>query len=110
MLGSTIAMTDSAGAVAASYTYEPYGKAANTMTNNSQTYTGREDDGTGLYYYRARYYHPGLSRFISEDPIEYGGGPNVYGYVGGNPIMFSFFWTSPGSTSPLGDIGIEDRS
>ncbi len=59
-LGSTIAMTDSAGAVAASYTYEPYGKASKTGTSsNSQTYTGREDDGTGLYYYRARYYHPG---------------------------------------------------
>jgi len=32
-------------------------------------YTGRENDGTGLYYYRARYYHPGAKRFIAEDPI-----------------------------------------
>ncbi len=86
-LGSTIAMTDSADAVAASYTYEPYGKASKTGTSsNTQTYTGREDDGTGLYYYRARYYHPGLSRFISEDPIEYVAGPNVYGYVDGDPV------------------------
>jgi len=27
------------------------------------------DDGTGIYYYRARYYHPGRQRFIGEDPI-----------------------------------------
>jgi uncharacterized protein RhaS with RHS repeats len=32
------------------------------------------DDGTGIYYYRARYYHPQLQRFISEDPIGVGGG------------------------------------
>jgi RHS repeat-associated protein len=29
----------------------------------------RENDGTGLYYYRARYYSPELQRFISQDPI-----------------------------------------
>ena len=48
--------------------------------------TTRELDGTGLYYYRARYYHPTLSRFISEDPIEYAAGANVYAYVGGDPV------------------------
>ena len=36
---------------------------------NSYQYTGRENDGTGLYFYRARYYAPALGRFISEDPI-----------------------------------------
>ncbi len=30
---------------------------------------GREDDGTGLYYYRARYYVPVPGWFISEDPL-----------------------------------------
>ena len=51
-------------------------------------YTGREDDGLGLYYYRARYYNPSQGRFISEDPIELAGGVNLYAYVGGNPISF----------------------
>src|SRR5437867_3317558 len=40
---------------------------------------------TGLHYYRARYYHPGLQRFISEDPIGFGGGPNLYAYVLNSP-------------------------
>jgi RHS repeat-associated protein len=88
-LGSTVALTDAAGAVQSSYTYEAYGKAAKsgTATTNSQTYTGREDDGTGLYYYRARYYNPTISRFVSEDPIGLAGGINTYGYVGGNPVL-----------------------
>jgi hypothetical protein len=36
---------------------------------------------------RARYYHPTLQRFISEDPIgSAGGGPNLYAYVADSPI------------------------
>ena len=60
---------------------------------NSLEYTGRENDGTGIYFYRSRYYDPVLKRFISEDPIGLAGGQNVYSYVGGAPI---------GSIDPLG--------
>jgi RHS repeat-associated protein len=52
-------------------------------------FTGREEDGTALNYYRARYYHPGLQRFISEDPIGFAGGDtNLYAYVANNPLLF----------------------
>jgi RHS repeat-associated protein len=71
VLGSAMALADSAGAVQMEYTYEPFGKTTVTGASNSNPfrYTGRENDGTELYYYRARYYHPGLQRFVSEDPI-----------------------------------------
>jgi RHS repeat-associated protein len=50
-------------------------------------YAGREDDGTGLYYYRARYYDPVIGRFISEDPLGFAAGDvNFYAYVGNNPV------------------------
>lgn len=70
-LGSPVAVTDATGMVQTEYTYEPFGRTVVTgaMNSSSYQYTGRENDGTGLYYYRARYYHPGLQRFISEDPI-----------------------------------------
>ena len=42
-----------------------------------------------LHSYRARYYHPGLQRFISEDPIGFEGGINVYAYVVNDPMSFS---------------------
>ena len=51
-------------------------------------YTGRENDGNGLYYYRARYYNPSIGRFISEDPIGFRGGINFYAYVRNNPTLF----------------------
>jgi RHS repeat-associated protein len=43
----------------------------------------------GLLYYRARYYDPGLKRFISEDPIGIDAGLNLAVYVSGNPTNFS---------------------
>ena len=69
-LGSTIALADAAGTMQTEYTYEPFGRTTVTglTSNNSSQFTSRENDGTGLYYYRARYYDVGLDRFISEDP------------------------------------------
>jgi RHS repeat-associated protein len=58
-------------------------------TSDPIQYTSRENDGTGLYFYRARYYDPVLKRFIGSDPIGLAGGMNTYGYVGGNPISRS---------------------
>ena len=92
-LGSTVALTDSTGAVQQTYAYEPYGEVQATGTSdNPYQYTGRENDdqslGTGLYYYRARYYSPTLKRFISEDPMGLAEGLNEYAYVAGNPVGF----------------------
>jgi RHS repeat-associated protein len=57
--------------------------------SNSYQYTGRENDGTGLNYYRARYYDPTLQRFISEDPIGFAAGDlNLYGYTNNSPTNF----------------------
>lgn len=70
-LGSPIMVADNAGVVQTEYTYESFGRAtaSGALNISSYQYTGRENDGTGLYYYRARYYDPQIQRFISEDPI-----------------------------------------
>src|SRR5206468_659042 len=58
-LGSTLALSNASGAVATSYSYEAFGKTTITgASSNPFQYTGREDDGTGLFYYRARFYNP----------------------------------------------------
>lgn len=91
-LGSTVALADNTGALQTQYTYEPFGVTTQTgaTSTSSYKYTGREDDGTGLYYYRARYYQPRLQRFIAEDPIGFlGGDVNLYGYVLNNPTRFA---------------------
>lgn len=73
------------------YAYSPYGETATLGPDggNSIQFTGRENDGTGLYYYRARYYDPVLGkRFISEDPLGIAGGVNVYEYALSDPISY----------------------
>ncbi|MEI7997552.1 MAG: RHS repeat-associated core domain-containing protein, partial [Methylococcaceae bacterium] len=88
-LGSTRALADDAGALSTSYAYDPYGKgtASGEASTNPFQYTGRENDGTGLYYYRARYYHPGAQRFVSEDKIGFSSGSfNLYTYVKNRPV------------------------
>jgi RHS repeat-associated protein len=87
---NVIKLLDSTQAITDSYSYEAYGTTTHgTGTNgNSQQYTGRENDGTGLYFYRARYYLPAAGRFVAEDPIGIVGGINFYAYVEGNPISF----------------------
>lgn len=77
------------------YAYSPYGEVAvlGPDGGNSLQYTGRENDGTGLYFYRARYYDPVLKRFVSEDPAGISAGLNFYGFVDGDPIS---------KTDPLG--------
>ena len=89
-LGSVLAQTDGTGAVQTQYGYSPYGETQTTGSadGNPVQYTGRENDQTGLYFYRERYYDPQLKRFISEDPIGLGGGINTYAYVEGDPVSF----------------------
>lgn len=93
-LGSAIALTDGAGVIQTTYRYEPYGATAadGTASSNTYQYTAREADD-GLYYYRNRYYSPGMQRFISEDPLGFAAGSNMYAYVEGDPIN---------NTDPLG--------
>jgi RHS repeat-associated protein len=90
-LRSVVAQANDDQSIANFYAYAPYGQAATLGADlgNALQYTGRENDETGLYYYRARYYDPAMRRFISEDPIGLAGGLNLFSYVGGNPISFN---------------------
>lgn len=95
-LGSSVALTDGSGAVQTEYAYEPFGAttASGASTTNAFGFTGREADGTGLHYYRARYYDARRQRFISEDPI---------GFDAGDANLHAYVWNAPGNwVDPLG--------
>jgi RHS repeat-associated protein len=89
-LGSTVALVNSSGTVGTQYTYDPFGAATSTgsASSNRAQYVGRENTGVGLHYYRARFYTPSVGRFISEDPLGYVDGPNLYAYVQNSPTNF----------------------
>jgi RHS repeat-associated protein len=89
ILGSTILLTDTSASTIASYIFDPFGNTATSgSSTNTYQFMGRESDGTGLYYFRARYYNPSFQRFISEDPKGLGAGINSYAFVADSPTNF----------------------
>jgi RHS repeat-associated protein len=84
--GSIVAVTNASGNAIAVNTYDEYGIPAATNLGRFQ-YTGQAWlPELGMYYYKARIYSPTLGRFMQSDPIGYGAGMNIYGYVGGDPV------------------------
>jgi RHS repeat-associated protein len=46
-------------------------------------------DASGYQYRRNRYYDPETGRFTQADPIGLGGGLNLYGFAGGDPVNYA---------------------
>lgn len=96
---STLDTVDQNGKLVSSFSYEPFGRTTTTSTYPFQ-YTGRMPVTAGLYNYRARYYSCN-GRFISEDPLGFGGGSTLlYEYAANNP----FGHTDPKGTDIVGHI------
>ncbi len=106
-LGSVRQVTDWAGNIVEWSSYQPYGARRQvrlSTTNEGLGYIGQHDDPEtglidpatglpdperGLLYLNARYYDPGIGRFLSPDwwdPISPGVGTNRYAYAGNDPI------------------------
>lgn len=73
-LGSVTHLLNFSGLPIESYRYDAFGAPTTTYStgnfNNRFKFTGREYQAAlGIYEYRHRAYHPGLGRFMSEDPI-----------------------------------------
>jgi RHS repeat-associated protein len=89
--GNVAALVNAAtGAVAASYDYDAFGntlKASGVYAgpNPFRFSTKYTDSETGLVYYGYRYYNPRTGAWLGRDPIEEGGGLNLYGFVRNNP-------------------------
>ena len=94
--GNVRMLTDSEGAVSDTYDYDAFGTATAEagLTVNPYRYCGEyQDETTGLYYLRARYYDSTTGRFISadsysgtlSDPVSL----HKYLYANANPIMNS---------------------
>jgi RHS repeat-associated protein len=72
-LGSVTMICDSTGSYANLYTYDDFGDFRKNQEEipNHYCYTGqeRDEEPSGLYNLRARYYAAGIGRFTQEDPI-----------------------------------------
>jgi RHS repeat-associated protein len=94
-LGSPIAATNAEGQVVWREQYEPYGERLvnEPKSRNQLWYTGKpEEEALGLSYFGARWYAPGLGRFMGMDPVEAQAENlysfNRYAYANNNPYKF----------------------
>ncbi len=105
--GSAVAFTDAAGAVIGRVQYAPYGEIAGRSGNTDTPFLyGGQDgaltDASGLVDLRARFYHPGVRRFLNQDILlgDASDPPslNRYGFAGGDPV---------GSIDPTGHFIVQ---
>ncbi len=90
--GTVVATMDSQSNVTYTATYRPYGKQQLGTPQAGPGYTGHVNDpDTGLVYMQARYYDPGVGRFLSVDPVALKSGNlfkfGRYTYTKDNPVI-----------------------
>jgi RHS repeat-associated protein len=101
-LGSTSITTNSTGGLVEETTYTPFGDIYSGGTSERYTYTGKEEDSTGLEYFGARYRNPAIIPWTQPDTTI----PNIYdpqslnryAYVKNNPYRY---------TDPDGNFALE---
>jgi RHS repeat-associated protein len=102
--GDVTSTVNAAGSVVSAAQYDPFGK----LTSSSGTLPANRWQGSlfepnsGLYYVIARWYSPGLGRFLSVDPLAGNAARpqslDRYAYVAGNPL---------GGVDPMGTCNFD---
>jgi RHS repeat-associated protein len=103
-LGTPAEMYNANGKQTWGVEYDIYGRVrkqhVGSLAECPFRYQGQyEDEETGLYYNRFRYYSAGEGKYVSQDPIKLYGSPNFYNYVS-NPTLF----VDPFGLAPAGYI------
>ena len=84
-LGTPMELRDEHGAVAWAMRFRAWGRmlqrSKHTVEQPLRFQGQYEDNETGLYYNRNRYYDPDIGRYITQDPIRLAGGFNPYQYA-----------------------------
>jgi RHS repeat-associated protein len=71
------------------FNYSILAKNTHSLYGNNSLMHGRDyEPEIGLYYFRNRYYHPQLGRFLQQDPMGYEDSQNLYQAFGMNPVNF----------------------
>jgi RHS repeat-associated protein len=105
-LGSVSLVTDGAQGVVSQQEFDAWGKVrSGGVSQTNRNYTGQYLDGSGLLYYNARYYDPGIGRFISADTVVPGNASGGMDGVAVKPLTVGFH-----ETQFLGKLNGENKA
>ena len=98
-VGRPVQAYDEHGTLVWQADYDIYGNLLNLKGNREfvpfRQLGQYEDEETGLYYNRFRYYDPSTGGYISQDPIGLAGNnPTLYGYVSDTNSWVDTAWTT----------------
>ena len=86
------------------YEYDVFGGVrAQTGATTERSYTGEQNDPTGLEYLRARYYDASTGRFLSQDPLPL---MQRYAYANDNPANL----VDPSGLTPFAELMAAERA
>ncbi len=86
------------------YEYDVFGTVrAQTGATTEWSYTGEQNDPTGLEYLRARYYDASTGRFLSQDPLPL---LQRYAYANDNPANL----VDPSGLTPFAELMAAERA
>ena len=85
--GHVRACLNTAGDVVERLDYTAFGLKSRTADVTPWTFSSkRQDEGTGFLYFGRRYYDAETATWLTQDPLGYSAGPNLYAYVKNNPL------------------------
>ena len=104
--GNIVLYISETGATAAQYTYDPYGNIIDSSGPLADVFsfgfsTKYHDRETGMINYKLRVLRPDFGRWLNRDPIEEGGGANLYCFVqNGSSYRHDYLGLSFGTIGP----------
>jgi RHS repeat-associated protein len=91
--GNATNFANSSASITSTLTYDTFGNIVDEsgITDPTVSWSGRQgyyyDNISNLYYIRQRWYDPVAQRFLTQDPLGFGGGDtNLFRYAGNDPI------------------------
>lgn len=83
--GNVRALLDTNGSLIEEISYSAFGPVSSSRS--PWTYASkRQDPESSLIYFGARFYDPQTASWLSQDPLGYLAGPNLYAYAKNNPL------------------------
>lgn len=84
--GNVTTLIDPSGTLAETYRYSSFGEEIQCSSSENPWRFASKRHFADYLLFGQRFYNPSQGRWLTQDPLGYQGGPNLYAYVSNNPL------------------------